>query len=79
MDIPAPTDAASPTTKVVHVSCVANAVAKIGASVETEPSINPANPGCTHVKTNCLFAVLASISFVSPATCFSIRLSAATV
>jgi len=27
--------------------CVANAAANTGASVETEPSIKPANPGCT--------------------------------
>src|SRR5437588_2545981 len=26
---------------------MANAVAKIGANVETDPSINPASPGCT--------------------------------
>ena len=47
IEIPAPTDADNPTRKVCHVSCVANAAAKIGASVETEPSINPASPGCT--------------------------------
>ena len=28
------------------------AAAKIGARVETEPSIRPASPGCTHVRTN---------------------------
>ena len=47
IEMPAPTEAASPTTKVVQVECVAKAVAKIGASVETEPSIRPARPGCT--------------------------------
>ena len=47
MEMPAPSDAASPTTKVVQVSCVAKAVAKIGASVETDPSISPASPGWT--------------------------------
>ena len=38
---PAPTEAASPTRNVVHVSWVAKAVAKIGARVETDPSISP--------------------------------------
>ena len=33
-------------------SCVANAAAKTGASVETEPSIRPASPGCTICSTN---------------------------
>ena len=46
------TEAASPTRNVVHVSWVAKAVAKIGARVETDPSISPANPGCTHVRMN---------------------------
>jgi hypothetical protein len=31
---------------------VANAAANTGASVDTEPSINPAAPGCTICKTN---------------------------
>src|SRR5210317_905577 len=64
MEIPAPTDAARPTKNVVQVSWVAKAVAKIGANVDTDPSISPANPGCTHVKTNwraaCVFSVSAS-------------------
>ena len=47
IEMPAPTLAARPTRKVVWVSCVAKAVAKIGAKVETEPSISPASPGCT--------------------------------
>jgi hypothetical protein len=45
IEMPAPTEAASPTRNVVQVSCVAKAVAKIGASVDTEPSISPASPG----------------------------------
>ena len=52
IEIPAPTEAASPTRNVVHVSWVAKAVAKIGARVETDPSISPANPGCTQVRMN---------------------------
>jgi hypothetical protein len=32
---------------VVQVSWVANAVANIGARVDTDPSINPARPGWT--------------------------------
>jgi hypothetical protein len=47
MEMPAPIEAASPTRKVDHVLWVAKAAAKIGASVDTEPSINPASPGCT--------------------------------
>ena len=47
MLIPAPVAAAIPTRKAVKGWWVANAVAKIGASVETEPSISPASPGCT--------------------------------
>ena len=38
------------------LSLVAKAVAKIGAKVDTEPSINPANPGWTQVKINCFLA-----------------------
>jgi hypothetical protein len=44
IEIPAPTEAARPTRNVCHVSPVAKAAAKIGASVDTEPSINPASP-----------------------------------
>ena len=47
IEMPAPIEAASPTRKVWNVSCVANAAAKIGASVDTDPSISPASPGCT--------------------------------
>src|SRR5712671_2615514 len=52
MEMPAPTEAASPTRNVCHVLCVANAAAKSGARVETEPSISPARPGCTYCSTN---------------------------
>ena len=45
--MPAPIAEAMPTRNVVNGTCVTNAVAKMGASVETEPSINPARPGCT--------------------------------
>jgi len=47
IEMPAPIEAATPTRKVSQVLCVANAAAKSGASVETEPSIRPARPGCT--------------------------------
>src|SRR5262249_46496440 len=52
MLMPAPTAAATPTRKVFHGSLVAKAAAKSGASVETEPSISPASPGCTTWSTN---------------------------
>src|SRR5437763_6231988 len=45
MEIPAPMEAASPTRNASQLLCEANAAAKIGASVETEPSIKPAKPG----------------------------------
>ncbi|MNT94857.1 hypothetical protein D3C72_2366220 [compost metagenome] len=45
MEMPAPTEADRPIRKVDHVSPVAKAAAKIGARVETEPSIRPARPG----------------------------------
>src|SRR5205085_9695072 len=50
MLIPAPVAAAIPTRKAVSGRCVANAAAKMGASVETDPSISPARPGCTTCK-----------------------------
>src|SRR6476620_10011598 len=40
----APSDAASPTKKALSGRPVRPAVAKIGANVETEPSINPGDP-----------------------------------
>ena len=45
MEMPAPSEAANPTKKASQVLRVAKAAAKIGASVDTAPSINPANPG----------------------------------
>jgi hypothetical protein len=48
MEMPAPTEAAIPTRKVAQVLCVAKAAANSGAKVETDPSINPASPGCTY-------------------------------
>ena len=44
---PAPTEAARPTRKASCGRPVAKAAAKIGANVETEPSMRPARPGCT--------------------------------
>src|SRR3984893_15048025 len=52
--IPAPSEAAIPTRKAVRELCVANAAAKTGASVDTEPSINPARPGWTIWRTKIL-------------------------
>ena len=42
---PAPIEAAKPTKNAAQLCLVANAAAKSGASVESEPSISPANPG----------------------------------
>jgi len=41
----APSDAASPTKKALRGLPVRPAAAKIGAKVETDPSINPRRPG----------------------------------
>jgi hypothetical protein len=38
---------ARPVKKAVIGLCVARTIAKIGASVESEPSIKPLNAGCT--------------------------------
>src|SRR6266853_6416423 len=47
IEIPAPTEAARPTRNASQVLCEAYAAANSGASVDTDPSINPASPGCT--------------------------------
>ena len=52
MLMPAPADAARPTRNASLELCVANAEANTGASVETDPSINPASPGWTICRTN---------------------------
>src|SRR5262245_57437063 len=45
IEIPAPNDAAIPTRNASDVLCDAYAAANSGASVDTDPSINPASPG----------------------------------
>ena len=62
MLIPAPMEAARPTRKVCKLFWVAKAAANSGASVETEPSINPARPGCTYCSTNMRWRVSSSSS-----------------
>ena len=52
MLMPAPIEAARPTRNVCQFWWVAKAAANSGASVETEPSIRPARPGCTYCSTN---------------------------
>jgi len=52
IETPAPTEAAMPTRNVSQVLCVAKAAANSGASVDTEPSMRPARPGCTICSTN---------------------------
>ena len=42
---PAPSAVTSPATKAKRVLCVASAIPKMGASVESEPSINPTIAG----------------------------------
>src|SRR5271169_1851528 len=65
MLMPAPSDAARPTAKASQVFLVATAAAKTGASVETEPSIKPARPGCTICKTKRRRLALSSSSRTS--------------
>ena len=65
MLMPAPKDAAIPTRKASQLFIVAMAAANTGAKVETEPSINPAKPGCTICKTNSRRRALSSSSFTS--------------
>ena len=59
IEMPAPTEAASPTTNAFHELWVANAAANTGASVETEPSIKPTSPGWTicKMKRRCWFSL----------------------
>src|SRR4051794_26666395 len=51
MLIPAPSEAARPTKKALSGRPVIPAAAKIGASVETAPSISPSRAGCTFCRT----------------------------
>ena len=60
IEMPAPIAAASPTRNVAQVLWVAKAAANSGASVETEPSMRPARPGCTYCSTNMRRAVSSS-------------------
>ena len=76
MEMPAPIAAASPTRNVAQVLWVAKAAANSGASVDTEPSISPASPGCTYCSTNMRRAVSSSAaralgSIFSPSSCAS--------
>jgi hypothetical protein len=52
MLIPAPMAVAKPTRKAVWLSRVAKAAANRGASDEMDPSIKPAKPGWTTLRTN---------------------------
>ena len=65
MLMPAPSDAARPTAKASQVFFVAKAAANTGASVETEPSMSPASPGCTICKTKSRRLALSSSSRTS--------------
>ena len=51
---PAPIAVATPAMKAACVSCVWSAIAKIGASVESEPSIRPIIAGWTRCRRNVL-------------------------
>src|SRR5580704_2286821 len=62
MLIPAPSDAANPTRNASQEFRVARAAANTGASVDTEPSMSPARPGCTICKTKSRRRALSSSS-----------------
>ncbi len=66
MLMPAPTEAARPTKKVLWALWVRPAVAKSGASVETEPSIRPSRAGCTFCRTKSWSAGSKSVVLVTP-------------
>ena len=74
MEMPAPTEAAMPTRKVSQVLWVAKAAANSGASVETEPSISPARPGCTYCSRNIRRAVSSSAARSDLVRSFSLEL-----
>src|SRR6267154_902403 len=76
MEMPAPTADAAPIRKTVRELCVAKAVAKIGARVETEPSIRPARPGCTMRRTKLLSSPIIWLSAVRLGRFSDIRVSA---
>jgi hypothetical protein len=59
----APSDAASPTKKALRGLPVRAAAAKIGANVETEPSINPRRPGWISWSTKALRRRSPSVGF----------------
>src|ERR1700722_15934463 len=70
--IPAPSEAAIPTRKAVRELWVANAAAKTGAKVDTEPSIKPARPGWTICRTKILrFNSMSNLDFASNSLEFS--------
>ena len=67
----APIEAARPTMKAYRLLSVANAAANTGASVETEPSIKPARPGCTICRTKRRRSESSSFSRAPEVRCFS--------
>ena len=73
MEMPAPTEAATPTRKVAQVFPVAKAAANSGASVETEPSMSPTRPGWMTCSRKRRRLVSASSIFTSAVTCLSAK------
>jgi hypothetical protein len=49
---PAPRAVAAPVKNAVSGRCVARATAKMGASVDSDPSISPLSAGCTRMSRN---------------------------
>src|SRR5579862_817258 len=76
IEIPAPTEAASPTRNASQLLCVANAAANNGASVDTDPSISPASPGCTTCNKNNFLCEASSTCFASAVRCLDSKLPA---
>src|SRR5262249_29382130 len=71
IEIPAPSEAASPTRNASQLLCVATAAANRGASVDTDPSINPASPGCTTCSRNSFFCEASSAALALIVRCYS--------
>ena len=64
----APMAVASPAKKAMCGSSVESATAKIGASVESEPSIRPMSAGCTRESRNACSSSVKRSSVAVPAS-----------
>ena len=61
MLIPAPIAVATPAMNASNGLCVWSTIAKIGASVESDPSISPVIAGWTRWRRNCWFGLMTRV------------------